>query len=1217
MPINKSILKSYAPQARKDFIQAVTDKASLLGLSEDSIEPMEIKGELAIIAGRPFPKSIAEQRKKLEARIKQKGFGQVMDEIAYTWFNRFTALRYMELHDYLGHGYRVLSNPSGSDIPEILEKATSVDLPGLDMSEVAELRLAGDKDAELYRLLLIKQCNALHKVMPMMFESVNGASELLLPENILQSDSPIRKMVNEIPEENWDEIEVVGWLYQFYIIERRKEVFGTVVASKDIPAATQLFTPNWIVKYMVQNTLGNKWLMTYPESSLKDKMEFYIAPAKQEPEVQEQLDSITAAEINPEELTFMDPACGSGHILAEAYDLFKEIYLERGYRTREIPRLILEKNLHGLDIDDRAAQLARFTVLMKARGDNRRILDPENPVQLNIMSIQESKDLDVDEIANVLLRERVKETGEKGQQQMSLLQTKPEQASLHEVEKSDVSKEELYSLIHLFEESKTFGSLLTVHDKLKESLPKLEKLIQGGLEGLDMDTRRLAEALLPLVKQVGLLGRLYDFVVANPPYMGNRGINPKLKKFAKSEYPKSKTDLFAMFMERCLEMVKEGSSSALITMQSWMFLSSYEDLRMEILNNTPLHSMLHLGPGMFDHFEKKISQHTCFVLLKIGINKYKGPFFDLTDGRDEKTKKDLFIERINKAYFASSSNFKKIPGRPIVYWVSEPHLNAFSTAQKISESAQPVVGLQTGDNDKFIRFWFEVTFKKVGFGHNTSIDALLSRKKWFPYTKGGNFRKWYGNNYWVVNWENDGQEIKGLDGSYPRNMKHYFQEGLSYTNISNGKFSSRFTPTGFIFDQKGSMFFSKERDEIKKVAIFLHSKCGESFLKAMCPTLDFNPGTLSNLPLLSSVKEYVEPHFTNAVSITKKDWDLYEYSWDFQRSPLLTEKRNSLIFNSYKQLSIDAKNISQELCNIEKEINISLIKIYNLQEQLTPEVSIYETTLNANPYHRYGPNKTEEEYETLQRTDTIKELISYAIGCMMGRYSLDEEGLIYAHSNNEGFDPSRYTTFPADEDGIVPVMDEGYFADDATNRFKEFLKVAWSPETLDENLKFVADSLEPKKGEEPIDTIRRFISQKFFKTQHLKVYKKRPIYWLFSSGKQKAFECLVYLHRYNENTLSRMRAMYVTPLQGKYNARIEYLDKEKDNASSTSAAKKIQKELDKMRKKQQELREYDELLRHYADQKITLDLDDGVKVNYGKFGKLLAEVKAVTGKNPE
>lgn len=610
MPINRNILKTYAPQARREFIQAVTDRASVLGLSEKKIEPAEVAGDVAIIAGRPFPKEVAASRKKLEDRITLNGFTQVMEEVAYTWFNRFTALRYMELHDYLGHGYRVLSNPSGSDIPEILEKATSVDLPGLDKDKVTELRLAGDKDAELYQMLLIKQCNALHRVMPVLFEAVNDATELLLPQNLLQSNSPIRKLVNDIPEENWSEIEIVGWLYQFYISEKKDQVIGKVVKSEDIPAATQLFTPNWIVKYMVQNTLGRKWLMTYPGSSIKGKMEFYIEPAAQEPEVQAKLDAITPKELNPEELTFMDPACGSGHILAEAYDLFKDIYQERGYRTRDIPHLILEKNLYGLDIDDRAAQLARFTVLMKARADDRRILDVENPAKLNILAIQESKGLDVDAVASVLLRKRVKEIGSKGAQQLTLVQPKVVQGTLSETEKPDVTKEELFSLLHLFKDGKTFGSLLTVHDRLKQALPRLEKLVAKGGQDSDMESRRYAEVLSPLIKQAKLMAMRYSYVVTNPPYMGGKGLNPALKTFLKDNYADVKSDLFSAFVLRNFEMSESHAQLSFMSPFVWMFISSYEKLRNFLIDKKTITSLIQLEYSGFDGATVPICTYT-------------------------------------------------------------------------------------------------------------------------------------------------------------------------------------------------------------------------------------------------------------------------------------------------------------------------------------------------------------------------------------------------------------------------------------------------------------------------------------------------------------------------------------------------------------------------------------------------------------------------------
>lgn len=1228
MTINRNILKSYAPKARREFIQAVTDRASVLGLSAKKIEPVEVKGDVAIIAGRPFPKDVAKRRKKLEERIKIKGFHQVMETVAYTWFNRFCALRYMELHDYLGHGYRVLSNPSGSDIPEILEKATSVDLPGLDKNKVAELRLAGDKDAELYRLLLVKQCNALHRAMPMMFEAVHGASELLLPENLLQTNSPIRKLVNDIPEENWDEIEIVGWLYQFYISEKKDQVIGKVVKSEDIPAATQLFTPNWIVKYMVQNTVGRKWLMTYPASGIKGKMEFYIEPAEQEPEVQARLTAITPKELNPEELTFMDPACGSGHILAEAYDLFKEIYLERGYRTRDIPRLILEKNLYGLDIDDRAAQLARFTVLMKARADDRRILDPENPAKLNVMAIQESKGLDVDEVAGVLLRERVKEIGGKGEaKQLSLMQPTTVQASLSETEKPDVTKQELYSLLHLFEDGKTFGSLLTVHNRLKDALPRLEKLVAKALTASDMESRRWAEALLPLVTQAKLIARQYGYVVTNPPYMGGKGLNPNLKSFLKDNYADVKSDLFSAFVVRNFEMSEAHAQLGFMSPFVWMFISSYEKLRDYLIDEKTITSLIQLEYSGFDGATVPICTYT---LANSHLPNLKGSYIRLSDfrGADNQAPKTLEAIRDKDCgwyYTASASDFKKIPGSPIAYWVSDEMRDVFSRSFPLKTIGDTRQGMATSDNNRFLRLWPEVSFTKVCFDAKSRNEAARVNRKWFPYNKGGDFRKWFGNSFFVVNWENDGEEILGhaasLYGSPTRTIKsisEYFKQSISWSKISSSHLAMRYYPNGYIFDVAGCSIFSEKSDDLKFLLGLSNTLITRALLASISPTLNFEAGTIASLPIIDFEKEFVVDTVDQLIDISKEDWDRHEYSWNFKTIDLLSTKtKGNLVKDSYSKCKEQWNNITNKCLQLEESLNGVFADKYGLSEEVQIGIPNNEITLACNPSYQYGSGKAEDEYESLLRTDTIKELISYAIGCMMGRFSLDEPGLIYAHSGNEGFDSSRYATFPADEDGIVPVMDDDWFEDDATNRFEEFLKVAWSPETLDENLKFVADSLDPKRGEAPIDTIRRFISQKFFKDHHLKVYKKRPIYWLFSSGKHKAFECLVYLHRYNENTLARMRAMYVTPLQGKYNARIDYLDKEKDNAGSATAARKLQKELDTMRKKQQELREFDELLRHYADQRISLDLDDGVKVNYGKFGKLLAEVKAVTGSNPQ
>lgn len=1224
--MNKAALKSYAPAARLEFIQAVTDRAKALGLSAKAIEPAEVKGDVAIIAGQAFPKAVAERRVELERQIKIKGFEQLMEEVAYTWFNRFCALRFMEVHDYLDHGYRVLSNPSGSDIPEILEKATSVDLPGLDKGLVADLRLAGNKDAELYRVLLMAQCNALHKVMPMLFEKVGDATELLLPENLLQTNSPVRKLVAAIPEEDWQEIEILGWLYQFYISEKKDQVIGKVVKSEDIPAATQLFTPNWIVKYMVQNTLGRSWMMTYPNSNLKGGMEFYITLAEQAPEVQAQLDAITPKELNPEELTLLDPACGSGHILVEAYDLFKAIYLERGYRLRDIPRLILEKNLFGLDIDDRAVQLARFALLMKARGDNRRILDADNPVRLNVLAFQNSKGLDIEQIVATLLKERTKSLT--SGQQLSFMPQPARQLPLTTSEKPEVTPEDFYALLHVFEHAKTFGSLLRINDKLKTVLPRLEKLLEkaGLADGM---SAMYAGMLMPLVRQARMLAGEYNFVVANPPYMGSKGQNPTVKAYAKDSFWDSKADLFAMFMERGLELIKENYFVTMITMESWMFLSSYESLRTKLMLKCSLQCL-----GHFPYDGKRPTVMginfgtSAFVLRKSTIFHYRAQFFCSRHFELNDNGIPFSFPTQNERYkTASAADFSKIPGNTISYWVSKNILKSFEDGLKLGERVIFRKGMVTANNELFIKYWFEVSQRKIGLKNNDRESAKNSKCKWFPYTKGGDFRKWYGNNYFVINWENDGKTLQtnrhhtdNRIAATNFNLDFIFKEGATYSSITSSNFSIRYTPNGFLYDQKGAPVFSKSPENLKYAISLLNSNISRELLKILCPTLDFNSGALSNVPYIKNEKseKKIYYNFEEIAKIATLDWNSYETSWDFNSPSIIhCNSPHSNIPESYRHIRIKWESLTKKMKQLEENNNLVFIDMYGLQDELTPSVPLHEITLTCNPFYRYGSSKTEAEYEALQRADTMRELISYAIGCMMGRYSLDEPGLIYAHARNEGFDPSRYVTFSADMDAIIPLMDGEWFDDDGTVRFVEFVRTVWPAETLDENLKFVADSLDPKKGETPVETIRRFISTNFFTNHHLKVYKKRPIYWLFSSGKHKAFECLVYLHRYSENILPRMRAAYVTPLQGKFNARIEYLKKEIDAAPSTAARKQLQKELDTMTKKQQELRTFDELLRHYADQHITLDLDDGVKVNYGKFGGLLAEVKAITGGSEE
>lgn len=1218
--MNVSKIKTYAIQARRDFIKAVTERANMYGIfSDDHIEPTEFKGDMAIIGGRAFPEKEGRLRQKLANCVKRDGFEMVMRSSAYTWFNRFVALRYMEIHDYLEHGYRVLSNNGGAATPEILEYATDVEFQGLDRDKVIDLRLAGTKDNELYRLLLLSQCNSLHKSMPFLFDRIDSETELLLPDNLLHSDSPIRKMVTEIDESDWEDVEIIGWIYQFYISEHKDEVIGKVVKSEDIPAATQLFTPNWIVKYMVQNTLGRLWLATYPDSPLRDRMEYYIEPAEQESEVQEQLDSVTPSELSPEEITFLDPACGSGHIIVEAYDVFKEIYIERGYRTKDIPRLIIEKNIYGLDICDRAAQLTCLGILMKARADDRRILNLAD-LKLNVMAIHETRDLNPKDIAKQLVKERVVRFSNNDQ----LFPDFKGQMALKTAERPEVSREDVVELLELFQQGKTYGSLISIPEKLVTKLPLLVALAKSKLVKGDIFERVTADNLVPIVQQAMSLSRRYDCVVTNPPYMGGNAMNSTVKAFAKRCFPHSKSDLFAMFIQRNLGLAAPHGTVGMITMQSWMFLSSFEKLRELVLNQTTLIALAHLGPRAFDTIGGEVVSTTVFILRNYHHSEYRGTNIRLVDASSETEKKSMMLEAIadperGPVFLASAAEFSKIPGNPLAYWVKPSIRQVFDIEQQLGDLVEAKQGLATGDNNRFYRFLWEVSAKNVGYGYADFAVAREDGKKWFPINKGGSFRKWYGNIELLISYDEDSRNILKTMGNHLPSERKYLTPSISWSDVTSSTNSFRYFPRGFLFDATGHSAFPGSEDEYALIACYCNSKFVNEMTKILNPTMHFHVGYFNILPYpskLLSTKELTErlsAIFHRLILIAQLDWDSYETSWGFEELSLINiEYPRSSIRASYEAVRNHWDDAIQETQKLEEENNRILIDSYGLQDDLVPSVPISEITLTCNPYYRYNSNRNEEELETLRQRDAIKELISYAVGCMMGRYSLDHQGIVYAHSSDIEFDPSKHKTFPADDDGIIPIMDQDGFPDDAASRFVEFVKVTWPPENLDENLKFVADNLKHRINETPIDTIRRHLSTTFFK-DHLKTYKKRPIYWLFSSGKQRAFECLVYLHRYNESTLSRMRSTYVTPLQGNLSSRLDFLKDEMDAVSTTSAKRKLQKEIDKLQKKQAELSSFDDELRHYADMKIPLDLDDGVKVNYGKFGNLLAEKKAVTG----
>jgi type II restriction/modification system DNA methylase subunit YeeA len=1230
--LNRTNLKNYAPKARREFIEAMIERAAFYGLTADKTEPIVEKGDVAVIGGRSFPIAVARKRKSLENRIKRHGFQQTMEAMAYTWFNRLVAIRYMELHGYLDHGYRVLSHPDGKPTPEILDHAEHVEFPGLKKDRAIDLKLAGNKEGELYRLLLTAQCNALHSVMPFLFERIDDETELLLPDNLLNSDSLIRKLVIEIDEADWQEVEIIGWLYQFYISERKDEVIGKVVASEDIPAATQLFTPNWIVKYLVQNTLGRQWLATYPESPLRQQMEYYIEPAEQTSEVQEQLKAITPTSLNPEELTLLDPACGSGHILVEAYDLLKAIYQERGYRARDIPALILQKNLFGMEIDDRAAQLASFALMMKARADDRRIFDSE--AKPNILAFEDTQGMNASEI-HFALTSSLK--GEKNDELESpapnghlfepddnlFARTKATKAAASRTQTTvNFSKADVASLLELFENAKTLGSLIQVPLKLAAKLPEMAKRLDNVLTFGDL-THASAHVLKPLLQQAQLLARKYDIVVANPPYMGGKYFEPALKRFMKTIYTGIHQDLFAAFIIRGLKFANTDSACGFVTPFVWLSISSYYELRKRILAESSISSLV--KPSYTSFFESAIVSLVAFVLEKKSCS-ISGSFFDLgylgsAEIQPKKLKEGIQNPNSEYRFISNSSAFKKIPSFPIAYWASTTVLDSFQIYPTLSEFAKPNQALVTGNTDRYVRTWWEVDLRRIGFNCADRDDATSSEAKWFPYHKGGNYRKWYGNLESVVNWENDGHELRTTkhptaDRIWAHNfvLDQIFREALVWAKISSGKIGFRYSPTGFLFDDASGVCTATSTEPLKAILGFLTSPVAELFLKVVSPTVNVQPGDLASLPYVSAINGV--PEIVDAlIQFEKTDWDWFEFSWAFQASPICNRKfeGETTVESGYNAWLTEASTLVQHTKKKEEACNRLFIDSFKLGQELIPDVSMESLTLLVNPVYRYGLKVADKERSERFRRDTVEELISYSIGCMMGRYSLDKQGLIFAFSGNDGFDSSQYTTFRADDDGIIPVLEtELGIRDDATNRFVEFIGVAWPKEYLAENLKFVADSLGPSNGEQPRETIRRYLASGFYK-HHLSMYKKRPIYWLFSSGKLRAFQCLVYLHRYNEGTLARMRTEYVIPLQGQIASRIDQLEGDKAKATSTSHRNKIQKEQDKLKKQQVELASFEEKLKHYADMRISLDLDDGVKVNYAKFGDLLAESKAITG----
>ena len=1032
--MDKNAIKKFAVWARKELIARVSLKGVEYGIIEDNIEDANADS----VGGKVLTADEKKQRQALIAEINDKGYKQVMEEVAYTWFNRFSALRFMEVNGYLPSHVRVFTDEENNFKPQIITEAIHLDLDGLNMEKVYELKDA-EKTEELYKYLMIVQCNALNKILPGMFQKIADYTELLLPDNLLREGSVIQQMIELIPEDDWkDAVQIIGWLYQFYNIEPKAAALAKdeKLVKEEIPAATELFTPDWVVHYMVENSLGRLWEDGHPDSELKSKWKYYLEEAEQELEVKEKITEIHKeyALLTPEQLKVIDPCSGSGHILVYMFDVLMQIYEAYGYTTHEAVISIVENNLHGLDIDERAAQLAYFAVMMKARQYDRRFFS--RGIQPHIYAVVESNHVDkfaVDYFCN-------------------------NDAKLTEAMNTIIS--ELY-------DAKEYGSILTV---APQDWSILNDRFGEITEDINISRETALRELLPLVQVAELLAQKYDIVVTNPPYLSISGLNANVSGFIKKTYPDSKNDLYSVFIERCRSFTKKLGLQAMITQQSWMFTALYEPLRIK-LKSASIVNLIQLGAHAFDEIGGEVVQTAAFVIRNMPSGKYKSVYMNLTNGASEKEKEKSFLSYINM-YATEYSDFDGVPNTSMAYWLSQQALRDFSV-QKISQIATTREGMTTADNESFLREWYEVSKGKIGIGIKSVEEALSSGYKWYPYNKGGSNRKWYGNNELVVNWYNDGMEIRNLKDkktgrirSHNYNLEYSFRESGTWTAICSGSIMVRYSTPGALFDSKGASVFANSTESLLYIIGLLNTKVSNVYLKVLSPSFEFKVGHVANVPIIIDKQDEVIHIVNVCISLSKNDWDSFETSWDFQHHPLLREI--STIAEAFDQWQSECDDRFNQLKSNEEELNRIFIDIYGLQDELIPDVEDKDVTVRTADLGR-----------------DIRSFISYAVGCMFGRYSLDVDGLVYAGGE---WDNSKYASFAADKDNIIPICDDEYFEDDIVGLFVEFVKTVYGAEKLDENLKFIADALGGKG--QPKDVIRNYFLNDFYK-DHCKIYQKR------------------------------------------------------------------------------------------------------------------------------
>ena len=1174
--MDKNAIKKYAVWARKELISRVAQKAQQYGITETEM----VDAGADSVNGKVLSAEEMQQRRALIAQINEKGYQQVMEEVAYTWFNRFSALRFMEVNGYLPSHVRVFTDENNAFKPQILAEALHLELDKLDKDKVYALKET-EQTEELYKYLLIVQCNALNSILPGMFQTIADYTELLLPDNLLREGSVIEQMISQIPEDNWqDAVQIIGWLYQYYNSEKKDDVFAALkknvkITKENIPAATQLFTPDWIVRYMVENSLGRLWVEGHPDAKAQllptpeeqaaytagnrdpedTKWHYYLEEAQQELQVQAQLSEIRKqyADLTPEQIKVIDPCCGSGHILAYLFDVLMQIYENYGYTPRDAVASILQNNLYGLDIDDRAAQLAYFAVMMKAVRYDKRFLkrkdedgEPDVP-QPHVYAIEESNRIEKPDV---------------------------EYFCNGKLELNDA----MHTILTQLYDAKEYGSILTITPQDWDALYARFDEVTGESS---FHRESIRKKLLPLVRVAQTLAQKYDVVVTNPPYMGSSGMGAKLAEYVKKNYPDSKSDLFAVFIEVCSRMAKQNGYQAMITQHAWMFLSSFEKLREKMMLTETI-SMAHLGARAFEEIGGEVVQTTAFVRCANHVEGYKGTYCRLIEPTSQQGKEEMFLAG-QKRYTANQDDFAKIPGASVAYWVSKKLYSTFRNSllydYTISDGQN-----KTGDNAKFVREFWEVRNSNVGKG-----------KKWLFYAKGGGYRKWYGNLSEVVNWSEEAREFYKND-KICRIIPEYlwYKAGITWSLISNNP-SFRLLPEEATFEFGGSSIFLKDNSNIEFVLGLLNSKVFSYVQKIVNPTINIQVKDIRVMPFVKKNENEITGLAEECSFLSKEDWDSFETSWDFTRHPFIKaitkypnmmDIGNIYLAECYDIWAGECEERFEKLKANEEELNRIFIDIYGLQDELTPEVEDKDVTVRKADLGR-----------------DVRSFISYAVGCMFGRYSPTYDGLAYAGST---WDDGKYNIYKPDADGIIPICDDEYFEDDMMGRFVEFVRVVCGDNSLEDNLRFVANALGGKG--QPKEVIRNYFLNDFY-ADHCKIYQKRPIYWLFDSGKKNGFKCLIYLHRYQPDTIARIRTDYVHEQQARYRTAIEDLEKQVAAATSTSERVKLTKQLNKVQAQDNELHQYEEKVHALADQMIKIDLDDGVKHNYEIFKDVLAKIK--------